>query len=220
MTTHPGLSRAVYLTRGPLPRDAVASVRVVQPTTVMDRVYRLRRLFVGLLLGVAASVPAAAQQAQPSAQALPLVPGSRVRVTATGLVAPLVANYLELRGDTLVLFEDGTGRGIWSFALDQVERLETTAGERAVNRPYIMRGALIGGAIGALSGVIFAASANPSDPSEEYSMPLTGVLGAAVGAGIGGLIGSRFTTEGWVPVPLPRRTARGLGLTLRFHVVY
>lgn len=173
----------------------------------------------GLLLAGAMSLPAAAQQSQPSSQGLPLVSGTRVRVTATGLVAPLIANYLELRGDTLVVFEDGTGRGIWSFALDRVQRLEATAGERGLNRPYVLRGALIGGVLGAVGGFVFANAAKPSDPSEEYSKPLSSLVGLAVGGGIGALIGSRFTTEAWVPVPLPQRTPSGYGLSfsLRFR---
>lgn len=171
---------------------------------------RLNALVFSLALPIAASCAfpgaALAQQTAPrSAQnGLPIAPGTRVRVTADNLVAPLVANFLELRGDTLILFEEGAGRGIWSVALGQVRRLEATAGDRTLHRPYVIRGALFGAGIGALGGVIFAATVEPSDPDRKYSRPLTGLVGAAVGAGIGALIGSRFTTEGWVLVPLPR----------------
>lgn len=161
-----------------------------------------------LPIAAACAIPgaAAAQQQSPrSAQnGLPVPPGTRVRVTADNLVAPLIANFLELRGDTLVLFEEGAGRGIWSVTLGQVRRLEATAGDRGLNRPYMLRGALIGAGSGAIGGVVFAATFEPSDPSRKYSRPLSALVGAAVGAGVGALIGSRFTTEGWVPVPLPR----------------
>lgn len=177
-------------------------------------------------IAAACATPAAAraqQQPPPSTQSeLPIAPGTRVRVTADNLVTPLIANFLELRGDTLILFEEGAGRGIWSVALGQVQRLEATAGDRGLHRPYIVRGALVGAGAGAIAGLVFASALEPSDPDREYSRPLTGLVGAAVGAGIGALIGSRFTTEAWMPVPLPRglslRPGRAglLGLTVVF----
>jgi hypothetical protein len=167
---------------------------------------RLITFVLGLALITLPPVASPAQDTtRPSGVTLPIAPGTRVRVTADNLVTPLIANYLELRGDTIILFEEGAGRGIWSVTLDQVRRLEATAGTRRVNRPYVVRGALIGGAVGAVGGVVFAASTSPSDPDKQYSRPLSGLLGAAVGAGIGALIGSRFTAEGWVPVRLPGR---------------
>jgi hypothetical protein len=159
------------------------------------------------LIGLA---PAAVDaQDAPAGATLPIPRGTRVRITADNLVTPLIANYLELRGDTIILFEEGAGRGIWSVTLNQVRRLEATAGARRVNRPYVLRGALIGGAAGAVGGLIFASSTTPSDPDKKYSRPLSGLVGAAVGAGIGALVGSRFTAEGWVPVPLPGRVSVG-----------
>jgi hypothetical protein len=118
-----------------------------------------------------------------------------------------VANYLELRGDTLVVLEESAARGVWSFSLDRVHRLETTVGDQQFYRPYMMRGAVIGGGAGALLGVIFASSLQPSDSTLRYSRVMTGLLGAGVGAGVGLLVGSRFRTERWTQVPLPRRTA-------------
>lgn len=168
-------------------------------------------VIVALTLVAGAPVTSAAQQpprpAGSAAQGLPLVAGARVRIKATNLVAPLVANYLELRGDTLMLFEESAGRGVWSFALSQVERLETTTGDRRGHRPYILRGAAYGFAGGTVAGLLFAASVSPSDPDREYSRPLTAVVGGAIGAGVGALIGSRLVAEGWAPVPLPRRVS-------------
>lgn len=144
--------------------------------------------------------------AQASSRAtLPITAGSRVRVKTPTLVAPLIANFLEQRGDTLVFIEDGRGRGVWSFALGQIERLETTAGESGRNKRPIARGAVIGGGIGLIGGLLFAGAAQPSDSSKEYSRPLTAGLGAGIGAGIGALIGSRAKSERWVNVPLPRQ---------------
>ncbi|HEX9564526.1 MAG TPA: hypothetical protein VF981_11165 [Gemmatimonadaceae bacterium] len=159
----------------------------------------------GLCLALGAD-PVAAQQ-------VPVTPGSRVRVSASSLVAPLVANFLEQRGDTLVFIEDGTGRHVWTFALDQVVKLETTAGETAVSRPWVLKGAAIGGGAGLVSGLVFAASVSPSNEDRRYNKPATALVGAAIGAGIGALIGSRHKLERWTQVQLPR----GLSLAPDFR---
>lgn len=165
-----------------------------------------------LLLAIA--VPASAQQSGASSQTptgIPLVPGSRVRVTATSLVAPLVGNYLSLRGDTLILYEEQAGRGVWSVTLDQVTKLETTVGMKTGHGPFIARGALIGGGAGMIGGLIFAASAKPSNPSRQYSRPLTALVGIGAGALVGGFVGSRFRAEKWAPVPLPTHAGAAPG---------
>jgi hypothetical protein len=177
---------------------------------------RLKALVCSLALVMFAE-SAAAQR--PSLQ---VAQGSRVRVKTPNLVAPLIANFLEQRGDTLVFIEDGTGRGVWTFALSQIERLETTAGEGGRNQRYIARGALIGGGAGLVAGVVFASVAAPSDSTREYSHVLTGAVGAALGAGIGAIIGSRTKTERWVNVPLPRQLSlvpngRGFSIAIAFR---
>lgn len=153
-----------------------------------------------------------AQQPKPTPPpqgALSIVRGSRVRVSSPVFVTPLVANYLELRGDTLIFFEEGAGRGIWSVTLDQVRQLESSVGQRSRYRPYIIAGALIGGSIGAVGGLLMASTLDPSDPEKRYSRPLTTTLGALVGGGLGAYIGSRRTTEQWAAVRLPRRVSFG-----------
>jgi hypothetical protein len=175
-----------------------------------------------LLFGLSLSAGAQQSALPPKSAGIPLVPGSRVRVTATSLVAPLVANYLELRGDTLVLFEEQAGRGIWSVTLDQVQLLETTVGMKRGHAPYVVRGAAIGAGIGALGGAIFASASKPSDPGRKYSRPLSALVGAGTGVLLGGFIGSRFSVEKWSRVPLPNRLgfmpgrAGGVYLTLEF----
>lgn len=167
--------------------------------------------------------PELGAQSRQSSTTVPLLAGTRVRVKTPNLVAPLVANFLEQRGDTLVFIEDGRGRGVWSFDIAQIERLEMTAGQAARNRRPIARGATYGAAIGLVAGVLFAAAADPSDSTQEYSKVLTGVLGAGVGAGIGALVGSQVRSERWVTVPLTRQfsfrsNGRGifaLGLSIR-----
>jgi hypothetical protein len=169
---------------------------------------RLSVLLFGIC-AVCAATPtlAAQQQSRPAQGGIPLVPGTRVRVSAASLVTPLVANYMELRGDTLIVFDESGGRGVWSFGLDQVRRLETTAGQVTGHRRHIMRWGLIGAAAGAGAGLLFAASADPSDPGRKYSRPLTAGVGAVVGGLLGAFVGSRIRAEGWTPVPLPRHAS-------------
>lgn len=150
---------------------------------------------------VTASLPAATL----SAQQVGIAPGSRVRVSTPSLVAPLIANFLEQRGDTLVFIEDGSGRGVWPIPLSQIQRLETTGGESARSSTAVMRGAAIGGLSGFVAGALFAASVKPSDSGKTYDRLLTGAVGAAVGIGIGAFIGSRVKSERWVNVALPGR---------------
>src|SRR4029453_17498377 len=107
--------------------------------------------------------------AQTSNATVGIAPGPRVRVKTPNLVAPLIANFLEQRGDTLVFIEDGRGRGLWSFSIGQIERLEMAVGEAGRNKAPIARGAAIGAGAGLVVGVIFASVAKPSDDSKKYS---------------------------------------------------
>lgn len=158
--------------------------------------------------------PARAQQSA----TVGVAPGSRVRVKAPTLVAPLVANFLEQRGDTLVVIEDGTGRGVWRFSLAQVERLEVTAGDAGMSGPHMMRGAAIGGGAGFAAGFLFASLTAPSDPARRYNRLTSSAVAGAIGAGIGALVGSRTKVERWTSVPLPGQlsiTPAGRGLIVQ-----
>lgn len=163
---------------------------------------RLTALVVSFALACIARDVAA--QTRPSGS-VPVVPGSRVRVKTTSLVAPLIANFLEQRGDTLVFIDEGQGRGVWSFDIGQIQKLEMTAGDVGRNTRPIAKGAGIGAGVGLVLGVLFAAVAEPSDSTKEYSRILTGLVGASAGAGVGAYFGSRVKTEGWVNIPLPRQ---------------
>ena len=174
---------------------------------------RLKALFLTIILAGFARDAVA----QTRSSAVPVPPGTRVRVKTPNLVAPLVANFLEQRGDTLVFIEDGRGRGVWSFSLGQIERLEMTVGEAGRNKAPVAKGAAIGAGAGLVVGILFASVAKPSDESKKYSAALTGALGAGVGAGIGAYFGSRVKEEHWVDVPLNRRLslrANGRGLAI------
>jgi hypothetical protein len=163
---------------------------------------RLKALVVSLTLACIARDVAAQT---PTSSSVPVVPGTRVRVKTTSLVAPLIVNFLEQRGDTLVFIEEDRGRGLWSFHIGQIQKLEMTAGEVGRNTRPIAKGAAIGAGVGLALGVLFAVVAEPSDSTREYSKVLTGLAGAAAGAGVGAYFGSRVKTEGWVNIPLPRQ---------------
>ena len=151
-----------------------------------------------------------AAQDRTSGSSFPIAPGSRVRVMTPTLVTPLVANFLEQRGDSLVFIEDGRGRGVWSFAISQIQRLEITAGEAGMNKRPVAKGAAIGAGVGLALGVLFAAAFEPSDSTKEYSQLLTGGAGALAGAGVGAYFGSRVKSEKWVNVPLGRQFSFGV----------
>ena len=160
---------------------------------------------------------AGAQQAA----SLPLAPGTRVRVTSANLVAPLVANFLQMRGDTAVFIEDASGRGIWSLAMGDITRIERSDGERKANRPYMARGAAVGGVGGLAVGLLIASSVKPSDATKKYSRGLSGGTGAVLGALVGAAVGSRFGSERWTTMSLPKRMSvlsdkHGLALRLGF----
>jgi hypothetical protein len=126
-------------------------------------------------------------------------------VSSRQLVTPLIANYLESRGDTLVFFEGGNGRGIWSLTLDQIDKVETTIGQKPNHERYMVIGGLIGAGTVGLVSAFFASNYHPGDSTREYNNIKSGLIGAVIGGGLGVLIGSRFGGEKWREVPMPRR---------------
>lgn len=199
-------------------------VIIASPFSTFHTIRRLRQIFGTVALCAAASIslaPLAGAQSSTD-QSIGVVPGTRVRVSAPTLVAPLVANFLHVKGDTAVFMEDAAARGIWSIRIAEITSLERSGGEKRMNADYMMRGGVIGGGIGALGGVLFAASAKPSDDSKKYNRLTTGLVGAGAGALVGVLVGSRFSKEGWVPVPLRRMSVLPSrdGVTLGARLVF
>ncbi|MGH7713648.1 MAG: hypothetical protein ACREOG_20350 [Gemmatimonadaceae bacterium] len=176
-----------------------------------------------LILGSVASALAVEAQASSSTLVLPVPPGARVRVTAPSLVGPLIANYLEMRADTVVLVEDRAGQGLWSIPYSELRSLHLSIGQKRNHGPYIFRGAAIGAAGGFLIGVLTAASFQPSDTSKKFKRVTTGAVVGGIGALLGGIVGSRFTTENWSPISLTRRmsfTPSPHGAGLRIDVSF
>jgi len=152
---------------------------------------------------------AGAQQAAPTSGAsqLPLVPGARVRISSPTLVTPLMANFLETRGDTAVFIEAGAGRGIWTFTPDQITKLEQSIGYKGFSRREMLKYAAWGAPAGALVFWGLTGIIDPSDSTRKYDRTVTAVAGLAVGGVVGALVGSRRQTERWMTLPMPRRVS-------------
>jgi hypothetical protein len=141
----------------------------------------------------------------PSALAAQSVsPGARVRVKSPQVVAPIVGTYQALRGDTVVVIEDGTAAKIWSFRTASIERLEVSAGMKGHNRGPMTRWALIGAGAGAAAGWLTALALEGAT-NDQYSDFLSASVGAGLGAIAGAAYGSRIPEEHWNSVPIPRR---------------
>ena len=166
---------------------------------------QITRRFHGTLLG---SLLALLPFAVASAQAL--TPGIRIRVKSSQVVAPVIGSYQGMRRDTVVVIEDGVGAQVWTFSTGAVDRIEVSAGMKGGNRRPTTRWALIGGGIGAVAGILVAAALEGSS-SSEYNVPLSGLVGAAVGGGLGAAYGYRKLEEHWTAVPLPRRVGLAPG---------
>ncbi len=172
---------------------------------------RLLNIVPAATLLAALALPAGAQQAKPAtparSAALPVTPGARVRVSATTLVAPLIGNYLEMRGDTAVFIEAGAGRGIWTLTTDQITKLEVSKGDEHFNRRPMIKGAAIGAPVGALLFWGVTGVMKPGDKSQQYNRSVNAGAGLVVGAVVGGIIGSRVADEGWMRLPLRGRVS-------------
>ncbi len=166
-------------------------------------------MFRQAVLVIASAASAATLQAQSSSSAtvLPVPPGARVRLTAPSLVGPLIANYLEMRGDTVVLVEDRAGQGLWSIPYHEIQTLHLSVGQKNNYGPYIARGAALGGGAGFLIGVLSAATFDPGDSTRKFKRITNGAIAGGIGAALGAIVGSRFLTEAWSPISLGRKVS-------------
>lgn len=149
---------------------------------------------------LAVAAPAATQQPDALHD---LAPGDRVRVETTtdGRVVGTLGAHSEdgllvLYGDRELLLADST-----------IERLEVSLGRSGSPG----RGALIGGGIGTVFGLLGGLSAASDGFFEIGTGGVVAItaLGAAMGAGAGALVGLMVTDEEWVSVG-----SGGVGLTL------
>jgi hypothetical protein len=160
-------------------------------------------------LGLAAAcvlivLPAAAKGQSVGIDALSLQAGTRARILAPApdskytLITVTSASSDSLRY-SLESSLDGK-----SLAWQQISKMEVTTGSHG----HIARGAGIGFLVGLIGGAAFVAHASKgsgreADQLRAVAAVVNGLLGGALGAFGGAIIGSMQRTEGWVPVILP-----------------
>jgi len=150
-----------------------------------------------------------------------LLPGARIRVTASAPSRRVTGTLISVEGDSLRLAV-GT-RDTVGVPVSAVTRLEESRGRRA----NYTKGALIGGGVGLAVGIgvgllvdygrslgCESISCNQAS-SLGGAMAIGGLAGAGVGAGVGALLAGAFPKERWQPVVRPGGSV-GLGLRLRF----
>ena len=138
------------------------------------------------------------------AQATEIQPGTRVRITAPGIVAGrYTATVLMRTADTIRV--GAPDKSPLDIPMSRITSLEVSRGDsRALGAG---RGALWGGAIGLAAGIVVAATdgANPaySDPSAGEAVTFGTLAGIFYGAIIGAIVGR----ERWESFNMPVRTS-------------
>jgi hypothetical protein len=151
------------------------------------------------------------------------------RFSANPYAGPTIvtATLLEMRDDSLVLRLDGGPSSALPTAvpLSAVTRLSVQRGRR----PAFAEGAGVGVAVGLVGGLVVALNDRSSGGSgnggnQSLSFPdFSGLqqasevlIGAVIGGVVGAGVGSLFSTDRWVPIPIDRlrvsvRPGRGPG---------
>lgn len=145
-------------------------------------------------------------------------PGARLRVT-TGATSPsLIGVFVGSSRDSLAIIADHTADTM-RVGLDVASRIEVSR-ER---RTQAGKGARIGFLTGGAAVLLVIATSNDQNPPEPIgTVILCGVFGA-MGAGLGGLIGSGVATDVWEPIApgsarlhiVPARHGVSIGMSFR-----
>ena len=117
---------------------------------------------------------------------------------------PVIGEVVKLAYDTLVIVPKGNGSAQTFYSSD-LRKIEVSQGTRS----EWLRGGWIGAASGSVAGVILGAvSCNEPKGFLSCSSPsgaalVLGVLGGAVGFGMGAGVGALIKTERWEDAHLP-----------------
>lgn len=172
-----------------------------------------------VILCIATVLPSHASHAQAARDSAAFPSGTRVRVTAPGVLTPSrqSGRVLTSRADTLSLQPDG---GAAPFALPwaAVTDIDVSRGRHRSTLRGLVIGVLVGGVSGAVIGAATYQETKPSagcpgtedfcitgplfDIGRGGSAALAGGLGALVGGVTGALIGHAHQDDAWEKVPL------------------
>ncbi len=165
-----------------------------------------------ITLSLSPVAPTAAQQG-------PTVPGARVRLwlrSCSGCDRPLTGTLLSVWLDSVSV---QSNRGVQTWPLSLVDRVDLPVAERTAKR----EGAAIGAALGALGAAVAWHACTDQGfmacfmyPSREVSA----AMGAAGGVVVGYIIGSLIRIETWAPAPMPSVRIGLAGSTLRVGVAF
>ena len=157
------------------------------------------------LLATACLMPLAAA---PVAAQSSIRPGLRLRLHVVD-GSRLSGTLVRWAGDSLELAGDGLSRRTW-IATRTVKRVDISHGRGT----GAGKGALIGGAVGIISGVVFALTAPPGDLSRGQLLAYGGAGFGVLGGALGFFFGSFTTIEKWDRGTL---TSAGLRLSQGAH---
>lgn len=145
-------------------------------------------------------------------QVTTVAPGTPVRLTLTGPGSVNLAGWVDcLHADTLALFGQVPTGSLatpmsrarhrvvhWEVLISEIDSLQVRNGIYAHTGRGLLYGALAGVAAGAAIGVTSGSDQTMSAQTKAVDW---GLSFGIIGAGIGGLIGSRLHYETWVSVP-------------------
>jgi len=157
---------------------------------------------------------------QAQAATTTLAPGTRVRVHQG--VESLTGTLVSLDSAALVI---ATGKDTVTAPRASITALEVSTGTKS----HAGKGALIGLGAGLVTGVVVGIAASGSDNGDFFDFSAgewavgVGLTGAAIGAGVGAIVGAGIHSDRWTPVVLPAVGLRGsgdrrvaIGLRIRF----
>lgn len=166
-----------------------------------------KRFLPFLLLPFALSIGGTRTLSAQSTDSLPaLVPGTRLRVAAPGVVGPRFVGTLLLPPSDTLMLASPVGPPV-VLRPSQITSLEVSRGHD--RRKGAVRGLLVGAPVGLAIGTTLRGN-EPGPPEcrcvvRERRLSYA-VAGALVGAATGALIGSLVGPERWVRLPLPGRS--------------
>jgi len=154
------------------------------------------RWWIAGVLVLASAAPSFAQEQRPS---WPPPEGSKIRVTWIDAARPsVVGQFYQATADTL-RFIPARASVPLATGLTDIRSVEVSAGTRS----HTLQGALFGGLVTGLAFFGLAAATPGQDQGVGFAAGV-GAVCALLGAAVGGLLGSLYHSDAWVPLAIPR----------------